>query len=140
MHIKRNRARYVEFIKLGFSGTVSLLCFFEKMLRKIKIIIIKIRTYLLLYIWSRMLFSSRDALLKLTKTTSTQIPFPSDCITLIIIQFVCMSILTIGSNNFIQKISILFFFSSKDYFFINFFTCFLVGFLTYFFTQFLLLN
>ena len=37
-----------------------------------------IRTYLLLYIWS----SSRGALLKLSKTTSPQKLFPSDCITL----------------------------------------------------------
>ena len=38
-----------------------------------------IRTYLLYSIWSKILFSSRDAMLKLSETTSLQKLFPSDC-------------------------------------------------------------
>ena len=83
MHIKRNTAlNNEEFIKLGFSATVVLVCFLELCYKVIEIIIIKFPTYLLLYTLSKMLSSSRDALLKLFKTTSPQTLFPSDCITL----------------------------------------------------------
>ena len=92
LNIKSNRGKYIlngktahnskEFIKLGFSATVFLLCIFEKILKRLQIIIMKYQTYLLLYIRSKMLSSSRDALLKLSKTTSPQKPFPCDCISL----------------------------------------------------------
>ena len=42
------------------------------------------RTYLLLYIWSKLLSSSRDALLKLSEATNPQKMFASDCNTLYI--------------------------------------------------------
>ena len=41
-----------------------------------------IRPYLILYIWSKMLSASRDALLKLSKTTSPQKLIDYDCMTL----------------------------------------------------------
>ena len=44
-----------------------------------------IRTYVLLYIWYKMLFSSCNALLKLSKTTYPQKLFDYDYITLYIV-------------------------------------------------------
>ena len=44
----------------------------------IKTIMVIIRTYLLVYIWSEMLSSSWDLLLKLSETTYSQKLFPSD--------------------------------------------------------------
>ena len=70
---------------LGFTATVVLVCIMRIILWLIKIIIIIIRKYLLLYIWSKMLSSSRDALLKLTKTTSSQKLFQPDCITSVLV-------------------------------------------------------
>ena len=55
---------------------------FRIMLWKSKIIRIKIRTYLLIYIWSKMLSSSLDTLSKLSKTTYPQKLFANDCVTL----------------------------------------------------------
>ena len=45
---------------------------------------IKVRTYFFIYIWSQMLSSSLDALLKVSKTTTPQKLFASDCVTLYI--------------------------------------------------------
>ena len=85
MHIKRNTAlKNKELIQLGFIATVVLVCVFELCYKELKIIKIEIRTYLLLYTWSKMFSLSLNALLKLFKTISPQKLFPSDCITLYI--------------------------------------------------------
>ena len=52
-----------------------------------------ILTYSLLYIWSKMLSSSRDVLLKLSVTTSHQKLFQSDCITLYCTYYTKISII-----------------------------------------------
>ena len=57
---------------------------FRIMLWKLKIIIIKIRTYLLLYVWYKILSSSLYTLLKLSKTTPPNKLFDYDCVTLYI--------------------------------------------------------
>ena len=56
---------------------------FPPSLLNYKIFIIKIRIYFLLYIWSKLLPSSLDVLLKLSKTTYWQKLFTSHCITLL---------------------------------------------------------
>ena len=79
-----------------------LLCQYAYNFVRIIIFMIIIRTYLLLYIWSKMLSASRDSLLKPPKTTSPQKLFPSFCITLykkylwrteLILQNVCSSLI-----------------------------------------------
>ena len=57
---------------------------FRKMLQQIKIFIIKFRTSFF-YNCTKMLFSSQDAKLTLSKTTSPQKLFPPDCITLYVL-------------------------------------------------------
>ena len=68
--------------KIGFQWWFNVSMHFGIMFWKSKIIIIKIRTCLLLYIWSQMLFSSLDTLFKVSKTTSPQKLFAYECITL----------------------------------------------------------
>ena len=63
-------------------------------------IIIQIRTYFLLYIWSEMLALSRYVLLKLSETTSPQKLFPSDCITLYIKKIIIFKKKEGGFNTF----------------------------------------
>ena len=72
-----------EGIKLCFSATVVLVCIL-KCYKALNIIVIIFRTYLLLYIWTKMLPASQDASLKLYKTTFSKKMVPSDCITLYI--------------------------------------------------------
>ena len=66
-----------ELIKVGFSATQTFVCIFVKCYENLKI-----TTYLLVYIWSKLLSSSLDALLKLFKTSSPQKLFDYDCVTL----------------------------------------------------------
>ena len=54
--------------KIGFYCYSMLICILCDVMKN-KILLIKIRTYLLFDIWSKMFSSSRDALLKLSKTT-----------------------------------------------------------------------
>ena len=70
--------------KIGFSATVVLIIHFRIMLLRIKFIIKIIRTFMLLYICSKLLTLSRDALLKMSKTTSLKNLFDYDCMTLYI--------------------------------------------------------
>ena len=72
MQIKIVTALYSK--ELGFSPTVVLICIFEKSCQNLN--------HHNEHILSKMLSSCRDALLKLSKKTSLQKLFPSDCITL----------------------------------------------------------
>ena len=78
--------QHKELIRFGFSATFSVSKHFRMMLYRITFIIIIKREYLLLYIWSKMLSSSQDVLLKLSETTSPPKRIPTDCITLYIAQ------------------------------------------------------
>ena len=82
VYLKRIRHIRQEGHKIWFQCYCSVSMHFRIMLKRIKIIIIIIRTYFPLYIWSKMLSSSQDVLLKLSETTSPHKLFPSKCITL----------------------------------------------------------
>ena len=68
--------------EIGFEGYCSVSIHFRIMLNRIKIIIMIIQTYLLVFIWSKIWSSSQNVWLKLSETTSPQKRFPSDCIAL----------------------------------------------------------
>ena len=81
MHIWRNTAHNnKELINFGLSVNVVLVCIFVWYCKELKSS--RKSSEHILYIWTRLLSSSRNVLLKLSETTSPSKLFPSDCITL----------------------------------------------------------